>query len=208
MVVVVLPTPPFWLHMAMMRAGPWVLRGTGSGNAGIGRPVGPSPPEASASGWPSSRSGLLATARLSVTSLVSLVVTASPLPFCAPRACAPAAALRHPYGWQVRSCLVSLPEAARLTGASPSSQGGRFYPTGPRSPATTSGGTGDALPGVPGGRGADELRERPDEVRLIAEPQVMCHAGPVRSGLEAGALGRLQQPVAADQPLRADADGV
>jgi hypothetical protein len=23
MVVVVFPTPPFWLHSAMMRAGPW-----------------------------------------------------------------------------------------------------------------------------------------------------------------------------------------
>jgi hypothetical protein len=41
MVVVVLPTPPFWLHIATIRAGPWVSRGTGSGNTGIGRPVGP-----------------------------------------------------------------------------------------------------------------------------------------------------------------------
>src|SRR4051794_25139412 len=40
-VVVVLPTPPFWLHMAMIRAGPWVSRGAGSGNSGIGRAVGP-----------------------------------------------------------------------------------------------------------------------------------------------------------------------
>ena len=29
-VVVVLPTPPFWLHIAMTRAGPWAL-GAGSG---------------------------------------------------------------------------------------------------------------------------------------------------------------------------------
>ena len=42
MVVVVLPTPPFWLHIAMIRPGPWVSRGGGSGNSGIGRPVDPS----------------------------------------------------------------------------------------------------------------------------------------------------------------------
>src|SRR3954452_12500380 len=42
-VVVVLPTPPFWLHMAMMRAGPCDVSGAGSGNVGSGRPVGPSP---------------------------------------------------------------------------------------------------------------------------------------------------------------------
>ena len=29
MVVVVLPTPPFWLHIAMMRAGPWLESGGG-----------------------------------------------------------------------------------------------------------------------------------------------------------------------------------
>src|SRR3954454_19060722 len=42
MVVVVLPTPPFWLHIDTTRAGPWVATGGGSGNTGIGRPVGPS----------------------------------------------------------------------------------------------------------------------------------------------------------------------
>jgi len=31
MVDVVLPTPPFWLHMASTRAGPWLLSGAGSG---------------------------------------------------------------------------------------------------------------------------------------------------------------------------------
>ena len=40
-VVVVLPTPPFWLHMAMMRAGPWEVQGLGVGKSGMGRPVGP-----------------------------------------------------------------------------------------------------------------------------------------------------------------------
>src|SRR5690606_41700453 len=51
MVVVVLPTPPFWLHIAMMRAGPWLVRGAGSGGAGGARrpqphrvDVGPSDP--------------------------------------------------------------------------------------------------------------------------------------------------------------------
>src|SRR5580765_264321 len=44
MVVVVLPTPPFWLHMAMIRAGPWLASGAGSGNSGNGRPVTPSWP--------------------------------------------------------------------------------------------------------------------------------------------------------------------
>src|SRR3990170_5337547 len=40
-VVVVLPTPPFWLHIEMIRAGPWLSRATGSGKSGIGRFVGP-----------------------------------------------------------------------------------------------------------------------------------------------------------------------
>ena len=39
--VVVLPTPPFWLHIEITRALPWVLSGRGSGMSGIGRPVGP-----------------------------------------------------------------------------------------------------------------------------------------------------------------------
>src|SRR3954467_4806002 len=37
-VVVVLPTPPFWLHIEMTRALPWMLIGRGSGSCGIGRP--------------------------------------------------------------------------------------------------------------------------------------------------------------------------
>ena len=41
MVDVVLPTPPFWLHIAMMRAGPCSTGGRGTGKRGIGRPVGP-----------------------------------------------------------------------------------------------------------------------------------------------------------------------
>src|SRR3978361_1243826 len=40
-VVVVLPTPPFWLHIAITRALPCRVRGRGSGRSGIGRPVGP-----------------------------------------------------------------------------------------------------------------------------------------------------------------------
>ena len=39
--VVVLPTPPFWLHIAITRALPWVVSGLGSGMWIIGRPVGP-----------------------------------------------------------------------------------------------------------------------------------------------------------------------
>ena len=41
LIVVVLPTPPFWLHIAMMRAGPCDANGWGWGNSGSGRPVGP-----------------------------------------------------------------------------------------------------------------------------------------------------------------------
>ncbi len=41
MVVVVLPTPPFWLHIEITRAGPCSVTGRGSGSNGIGRPVGP-----------------------------------------------------------------------------------------------------------------------------------------------------------------------
>src|SRR6478752_1287272 len=40
--VVVLPTPPFWLHIETTRARPWLFTGPGSGRSGIGRPVGPS----------------------------------------------------------------------------------------------------------------------------------------------------------------------
>src|SRR5690606_40507468 len=42
-VVVVLPTPPFWLQTATIRAGPCSSRGSGSGKTGTGRCVGPSP---------------------------------------------------------------------------------------------------------------------------------------------------------------------
>src|SRR5215472_15117921 len=42
MVVVVLPTPHFWLQTATTRAGPCRSNGSGSGNTGSGRPVGPS----------------------------------------------------------------------------------------------------------------------------------------------------------------------
>src|SRR5881392_2816040 len=41
-VVVVLPTPPFWLHIDTTRARPWAVTGRGSGKTVIGRPVGPS----------------------------------------------------------------------------------------------------------------------------------------------------------------------
>src|SRR5512146_3141434 len=43
-VVVVLPTPPFWLQIAMTRAGPCSVSGSGSGKAEKGLPVGPSSP--------------------------------------------------------------------------------------------------------------------------------------------------------------------
>src|SRR4051812_707698 len=49
-VVVVLPTPPFWLHMATTRAGPWEDKAVGSGITGIGRPVGPSAPPGASKG--------------------------------------------------------------------------------------------------------------------------------------------------------------
>src|SRR3954449_11607625 len=41
MVDVVLPTPPFWLHIAMIFAGPCSVSGEGIGKYGSGRPVGP-----------------------------------------------------------------------------------------------------------------------------------------------------------------------
>ena len=55
MLDVVLPTPPFWLHIAMIVAGPCRSSGAGSGKIGIGRPVGPSLFEISAR--PRRRSG-------------------------------------------------------------------------------------------------------------------------------------------------------
>ena len=42
MVEVVLPTPPFWLHIAMTLAGPCTVFGLGSGMVRGGRPVRPS----------------------------------------------------------------------------------------------------------------------------------------------------------------------
>jgi hypothetical protein len=39
--VVVFPTPPFWLHNEITRAGPWDLSAGGSAKSRIGRPVGP-----------------------------------------------------------------------------------------------------------------------------------------------------------------------
>src|SRR5690625_2415913 len=39
-VVVVLPTPPFWLHIAMIRAGPCPLSGSGTGKSRAGGPAG------------------------------------------------------------------------------------------------------------------------------------------------------------------------
>jgi hypothetical protein len=39
MVDVVLPTPPFWLHIAMTLAGPWEVLGWGVGMARGVRPV-------------------------------------------------------------------------------------------------------------------------------------------------------------------------
>jgi hypothetical protein len=41
MAEVVLPTPPFWLHIAITVAGPWSVTGPGIGKYGNGRPVGP-----------------------------------------------------------------------------------------------------------------------------------------------------------------------
>src|ERR1700731_3731396 len=43
-VVVVLPTPPFWLQTATVRAGPCSISGSGSGKVENGLPVGPSAP--------------------------------------------------------------------------------------------------------------------------------------------------------------------
>src|ERR1700758_888197 len=43
-VVVVLPTPPFWLQTATVRAGPCSISGSGLGKAEYGLPVGPSSP--------------------------------------------------------------------------------------------------------------------------------------------------------------------
>src|SRR3954451_17684165 len=56
-VVVVLPTPPFWLHMAITRAGPCSVTGGGSGRAGQGRPVGPSSGSAISGGSAGSTGG-------------------------------------------------------------------------------------------------------------------------------------------------------
>ena len=44
----VLPTPPFWLHRASTRAGPWPASGAGSGSAGNTRPVAPRAPRTGA----------------------------------------------------------------------------------------------------------------------------------------------------------------
>src|SRR5690242_20693281 len=56
-VVVVLPTPPFWLHIATTRAGPCEDREAGTGITGIGRPVGPSAPPGASKGRVSDNAG-------------------------------------------------------------------------------------------------------------------------------------------------------
>src|SRR5215218_1765385 len=62
MVDVVLPTPPFWLHIAMIRAGPCCVRGLGSGSRrmraragssrGAAAPISGSGSVGSAKAWP------------------------------------------------------------------------------------------------------------------------------------------------------------
>src|SRR5690606_11064488 len=75
-VVVVLPTPPFWLHIAMMRAGPWRSSGAGSAKPCIGRPTG------------------------SVACVVAAEVTAPNLPQASP----PSAAAHGPSAALARGC--------------------------------------------------------------------------------------------------------
>src|SRR5215211_6789480 len=80
MVDVVLPTPPFWLHMAMIRAGPWELIGFGSGSlrcralAGstrlVGMPISASPAMAPPRG--SATADAAASARVDIVCASSL----------------------------------------------------------------------------------------------------------------------------------------
>src|SRR3954467_3171123 len=80
MVDVVLPTPPFWLHMAMIRAGPCELIGFGSGSlrcralAGSTRLVG-MPISASSAGAPPRGS---ATAEAAASARVDILCASSP----------------------------------------------------------------------------------------------------------------------------------
>ncbi|GGI07094.1 hypothetical protein GCM10007368_14440 [Isoptericola cucumis] len=81
-VVVVLPTPPFWLHIATMRAGPWDASGAGSAKSGSGRPTtsvrgsaGLSPPGPPKSGVPAA--GPVAEAAVGEASLVVVCVMMS-----------------------------------------------------------------------------------------------------------------------------------
>src|SRR3954451_3275668 len=82
MVDVVLPTPPFWLHMAMIRAGPWCVIGFGSGSlrcralAGstrlVGMPISTSPAGAPPRG--SATAEAAASARVDIVCASSLVL--------------------------------------------------------------------------------------------------------------------------------------
>ena len=63
MVVVVLPTPPFWLQIATMRAGPCSASALGVGKAGSGRPVGPMSPGSSSITRDAATSKILPAAR-------------------------------------------------------------------------------------------------------------------------------------------------
>src|SRR3954452_5707248 len=79
MVDVVLPTPPFWLHIATIRAGPWEVSGLGSGSlrcrafAGATRLVGP-PISTSSAGAPPRGS---ATAEAAASARVDIVCASS-----------------------------------------------------------------------------------------------------------------------------------
>ncbi len=66
MVEVVLPTPPFWLHIAMIFAGPWDESGAGSGIDRRGRPVGPSSTSATGGADSASRDPVAASAHAGV----------------------------------------------------------------------------------------------------------------------------------------------
>src|SRR4051794_41962621 len=82
MVDVVLPTPPFWLHIAMIRAGPCELSGLGSGSlrcralAGstrlVGMPISTSPAGAPPRG--SATAEAAASARVDIVCASSLVL--------------------------------------------------------------------------------------------------------------------------------------
>ncbi|CPU66123.1 Uncharacterised protein [Mycobacteroides abscessus] len=166
MVVVVLPTPPFWLHMAMMRPGPCAASEAGTGNSGRVRPTTSTRGSAAArsSGCATGRSaGGAASPSAEVCGTTGR--TASPCEPCAPRVS----------GWVSAWLLTSATVSQDLAGA------GAYAPArrvpGGRGAAVLAAVLGGAL--APSRRGISPARggAQPRRPRAACRASRACRSG-------------------------------